>query len=383
MNQRDLTERLDALQNALSDLIEADPTDLDSIIQYYYLLRKFHVLEYYCKKEGYSNLGFHHIPATRVSEQNAKSAIEMGLVLKSLKQSAYATEQWTLRDTSSDLFMSPPRQCFKKGGFEVTVWFDDKEENAFPYINWSYIYYQDEDDNWHKTEGLVDYDGLYYVDQEGNKSYFLLFYEDSTRYGNTKMWSVHYKNEHIYLPSSSRRARATKDPAGADTSARTTESPPADRRSPPETTQGGAGPRQRVPTLRRRRGRGEGKPSKRQRVAGGGSAVPSPEDVGRSHRSVARTNLTRLERLQAEAGDPALILLRGPANTLKCWRYRWHSKFGNPTISSVFKWVTQTDNTQDGRMLLAFKSVTERQHFLDIAHFPKGTSWALGALDAL
>lgn len=386
MNQQDLTERLDALQNALSDIIEADPSDLDSIIKYYYYLRKFHVLEYYCKKEGYSNLGLHHIPATRVSEHNAKVAIQMGIVLKSLAKSKYAAENWTLRDTSSDQFASPPKNCFKKEGYEVTVWFDNDRENAFPYINWSHIYYQDEDDMWHKTSGEVDYDGLYYVDKDGNKSYFLLFFEDARRYSNNNIWSVHYKNEHIYLPitSSSRRSDPGTTEKPVSTADSTRDTSPTNGRSSTQAEETGAGPSQRRPTLRRRRrgGEGESTESKRRKLTARQSAVPSPEQVGKSHRSIGRANLNRLERLQAEARDPAIVLLRGPANKLKCWRYRWKPKLGSPGFSTVFKWVTQ-EETHDSRMLLTFNSNGDREHFLKHTQFPKGFSWALGSLDAL
>nr|AYA93795.1 MAG: E2 protein [Human papillomavirus] len=388
MNQRDLTERLDALQKALSDLIEAGPTDLDSIINYYTLLRKFHVLEYYCKKEGFSHLGLHHIPASRVSEHNAKTAIHMGIVLKSLAKSQFSKETWTLQETSSDLFASPPKNCFKKGGYEVTVWFDDDKDNAFPYVNWENIYYQDAEEKWHKTEGKVDYDGLYYVEHDGSKSYFLLFYEDSVRYSKNKVWSVHYKNEHIYLPTSaSRRAGVS---ASSETSAHTTrdttlQSSPNRRRAPQE-EEGSPGPSQQQPTLRRRRRR-EGEPTttttKRRRRPSRGFGVPSAEEVGSSHRSVTRTNLTRLERLQEEARDPALILLRGSANQLKCWRYRSKPKCGSIIFSSVFKWVSLDASLQESRMLIAFGSVTERDKFIQKTHFPKGTSYTIGSLNAM
>lgn len=386
-----MTDRLNALQNALSDLIEAGPTDLDSIIQYYDITRKFHVLEYYCKKEGYSQLGLHHIPASRVSEHNAKTAIQMGLVLRSLAASPYASESWTLQETSSDLYASPPRNCFKKGGYEVTVWFDNNKDNIFPYTNWSEIYYQDDEEKWHKVPGEVDYDGLYYRETDGSKSYFILFYEDASRFSSTNTWSVHYKNENIYLPvtSSSRRAgvgttqRADTEPDPTRDTASTSQT---NRRTTQQSETSSPGPSKRRPTLGRRR-RGKGKPStspkRRRLLPGGGSGSPAPEDVGSSHRSVTGTNRTRLERLQAEARDPKLILLRGPPNSLKCWRYRCHTKCDSLVSSTVFKWVSHDDNLQQGRMLLAFASDWERDSFIKQTHFPKGTTYTLGSLDAL
>ena len=239
---------------------------------------------------------------------------------------------------------------------------------------------------WHKTSGEVDYDGLYYVDKDGNKSYFLLFFEDARRYSNNNIWSVHYKNEHIYLPitSSSRRSDPGTTEKPVSTADSTRDTSPTNGRSSTQTEETSAGPSQRRPTLRRRRrgGEGESTESKRRKLTARQSAVPSPEQVGKSHRSIGRANLNRLERLQAEARDPAIVLLRGPANKLKCWRYRWKPKLGSPGFSTVFKWVTQ-EETHDSRMLLTFNSNGDREYFLKHTQFPKGFSWALGSLDAL
>lgn len=386
-----MTDRLDALQNVLSDLIEAGPTDLDSIIKYYDYTRKFHVLEYYCKKEGYSQLGLHHIPASRVSEHNAKTAIQMGLVLRSLATSPYASESWTLQETNSDLFASPPRNCFKKGGYEVTVWFDNDKDNIFPYTNWSEIYYQDDEEQWHKVPGEVDYDGLYYVETDGSKSYFILFYEDAVRFSKTNTWSVHFKNQNIYLPvtSASRRAGGgtseLADTQSTDSTRDTASTSQTYGRTAQQSETSSARPTKRRTTLGRR-GRRKGKSTtspKRPRILpSGGSGSPAPEDVGSSHRSVARTNLPRLARLQAEARDPKLILLRGPANSLKCWRYRCNSKCDSLICSTVFKWVSHDESLQQGRMLLAFSSDRERDSFIKHTNFPKGTTYSLGSLDA-
>ncbi|ATQ38306.1 E2 [Gammapapillomavirus 9] len=392
MNQTDLTNRLDALQNAISDLIEADPSDLDSMIKYYNLLRKQHVLEYYCKKEGYSQLGLHHIPPSRVSEHNAKIAIKMGLILTSLAKSAYANETWTLRDTSADLYNSPPKNCFKKGGYTVEVWFDEKPENTFPYTNWSYIYYQDDQDMWHKVPGKTDYNGLYFEERSGDKTYFLLFVNDAERYGSTNRWIVNTNNEQFSLPVTSfaRRSAGTTSAKGniaEDTTGDSTSNQTV-RGTKKQTTESSSSSPKGKPTLRRRRG-GERESAattkRRRRVSPTGSGVPTASEVGRSHRSVARTNLSRLERLQAEARDPPILIVKGPANTLKCWRYRCNSKCAFPdiVISTVWHWVTENANLQESRITLAFKTNADRQRFIETTHFPKGSSWSLGSLDAL
>lgn len=399
MNQTELTQRLDALQAALIDLYEEAPKDLPSQIKHYNLLRKQSVMEYYCRKEGYTQLGLHHLPPLRISEYHAKRAIKMQLILKSLEKSVYAKETWTLQDTSADLFDSPPRNCFKKGGFDVEVWFDKNPQNAFPYTNWTWIYYQDEQEEWHKVPGQTDYNGLYFDEQNGDRTYFLLFEKDAPRYGNTNEWLVNVKNEQLSLPlnSASRRSAShlTSTPSSnsdtATTSGHSKASSP-NRRGEEQTQTQSAGPTERLSPRRRRRG-GEGKqsPRKRRRGGGGGSesravlSAPTADQVGRSHRSVNRAGLSRLEVLQAEARDPYVILIRGSPNKLKCWRYRCNSKCDPPFqyMTTVWRWVTADTVGVEGRVLVSFASKESRDKFANTAVFPKGSTISFGSLDAL
>nr|AYA94050.1 MAG: E2 protein [Human papillomavirus] len=390
MDRTEFKNRLDALQEALLSLIEASPTDLDSQIKYYELQRKESVLKYYCRKEGITNLGLHPLPALKVSEYNAKVAIEMTIVLKSLKKSSYAKELWTMNDTSADLFKSPPRNCFKKGSFEVDVWFDNDQNNSFPYINWEDIYYQDDKEIWHKVKGETDYNGCFFREVNGDVTYFLLFEKDSHRYGSTGQWTVNVKNEQISLPITSfaRRSAALSSQTSGDeqpSTSRNTTSNTKARGAPESVAETEPGPSNRTSIRRRQRGRRKREsPAKRQRRVGF-SGAPTPEEVGRSHRSVTGTGHSRLERLQAEARDPAVILVRGPANRLKCWRYRCNSKKFqfSVTISTVWKWVQDSHSDIDGRMLIAFDSKHHRDVFLKTVQLPKGASISLGNLDAL
>lgn len=372
-------------------LYELGPTDLPSQIKHYQLLRRESVLEYYARKEGYEVLGLHHLPVLKVSEHNAKQAIKMILHLESLAKSPYKNELWTLNDTSADRFMSPPRNCFKKDSFEVTVWFDHDPKNAFPYINWKWIYYQDNNDQWHKVQGMTDYNGLYFVEHDNTITYFLLFEKDVTRYGKTGEWTVNIGNEQILPPSvasSSRRSLSDSPEVGRGNSTSNTETEEENRRgfvhsqtpSPSTTTQS---PSRR----RRRRGEGESTTSKRRRRAEGhgGSDSVSPEEVGQSHSLVRRTGLTRTERLKEEARDPPIISISGPANKLKCWRYRCNSKpLKNYTyMSSVFKWITSEVDLEGGRMLVAFANVSQRTAFINSLSLPKDMSYCLGNLEKL
>nr|QAB13911.1 MAG: E2 protein [Human papillomavirus] len=402
MNQRELTDRLDALQSALIELYEEAPTDLASQIRHQDLLRKQSVLEYYCRKEGYTQLGLHHLPVLRVSEYHAKQAIQMGILLRSLQKSAYGKESWTLQETSADLYNSPPRNCFKKGGFDVEVWFDKNPLNAFPYTNWSWIYYQDEKDEWQKVPGLTDYNGLYYEEKNGDRNYFLLFEKDASRYGNTNEWTVNFKNEQLSLPTNSAARRSAGDlpqlPSSVldqqPSTSRHTEAPSSDKRGEEQTAKKGAGATPRKSGRRRRGGEGEQTSVKRRRRDGGGGgthkeggnrSAPTPDQVGSSHRSVDRTGLSRLDRLQKEARDPFLILIRGPPNKLKCWRYRCNSKC-DPAfqyMSTVWRWVTDDAVGNEGRVLISFGSREDRDRFAKTTIFPKDTTYALGSLDAL
>ncbi|AWK28213.1 E8/E2 protein [Human papillomavirus type 221] len=143
----------------------------------------------------------------------------------------------------------------------------------------------------------------------------------------------------------------------------------------------------------RRRGEGEQGPSerspKRRRADtpdSTRSAVPTAAEVGTSHRSVGRGHYTRVERLQIEARDPPILIVKGGSNTLKCWRFRIKTKHRKyyTFATTVFKWVDgvhELDNRS--RMLLAFKDTKQRQLFVDSVTLPKGTEVAYGALNSL
>ncbi|AWK28204.1 E8/E2 protein [Human papillomavirus type 220] len=144
------------------------------------------------------------------------------------------------------------------------------------------------------------------------------------------------------------------------------------------------------PTTRRRRGGEQGEPSplsKRRRPGSAGrSTAPAPEDVGRRHRTVERTGLSRIRRLQEEARDPLVALIKGPANPLKCWRNRCNQKHSSLylSMSTVWYWVgDNSDKLQRGRILVAFKNKTQRDMFVKLVHLPRGTTLAFGNLDSL
>ena len=346
------------------------------------------------------------IPTLIVSENKAKQAILMTLQLRSLQKSQFGNEAWTLQDTSYEAYTSAPENTFKKGGFTVDVYYDNDEDNYYPYTAWSFIYYQNGDDVWYKVPGQVDYEGLYYETHDGEKQYYVTFDKDAARFSRTGMWTVKYKNHTISSTSitstSGHPGHSPPREQSSNTLARETEAsetrrrerPPesnprrpqspawqSDRATSPET------PGKRVQRRRRRGERESATKRREQRAARGGlSSAPSPEEVGKRHRLVERKGLSRLGQLQAEARDPPLILVKGPANTLKCWRFKCKQKYYGLfyRISTNFSWVGEgSARLGTPRMLIAFTSTTQRQAFLKSVVFPKGTEFSLGNLYSL
>lgn len=359
---------------------------------------------YYCRKEGLKSLGLQTLPTLQISEYNSKIAIKMVLLLQSLAKSQYGSEQWTLSDTSTEIVLTPPKNTFKKQGFQVEVYYDGDTSNANVYTQWEHIYYQDLKDEWHKVPGDVDHNGLSYTDKTGEKIYFLLFSEDAEKYSRTGLWTVRYKNTTISsVVTSSTRHSGSSTKGDQPTDSHTRESSPEEgtssrgrlerytQESSPTTTTtsptssgrrrrrgggGDGGEQGEYPTTTR-----ESPRSKRQR-----SSAPTPEEVGRRHRSLPAHNLDRLRRLQEEARDPPIICVKGQANNLKCWRQRLSVRFGHfyDKASSVFKWIGDDDESRyNSRMLIAFNDYCQRAKFLQVVTLPRGSSYSLGFLDKL
>nr|AYA94698.2 MAG: E2 protein [Human papillomavirus] len=389
--QETLTARFVAQQDIQLTLIEKESTKLEDHIAYWESVRKEMVLAYYSRKEGYNRLGLQPLPVTTVSEYRAKEAIKIVLLLKSLNKSAFANEPWTLSEVSAEILNTSPKNCFKKQPFNVTVYFDNNANNSFVYTSWNFIYYEDDNNIWHKTEGLVDSNGLYYKDYTGDLNYFQLFQPDAEKYGQTGQWTVKFKDQTLFasISSASRAVPESSNEAFGSTTDPTTSSQVSRKRhreteedtdteSPTSSTLSGLRRRRREPrksttTTRGRRGTSH-------------NSAPTPEEVGSGSRSLPRTGLPRLRRLQEEARDPPLIILKGHPNTLKCWRYRSHNRYPHlfQACSTVFHWVgDNADKHESARVLLAFVDDTQRQTFIESVTLPKGTEYALGQLNSL
>lgn len=383
------------------NLIEEGHEDLESHIQLWDYHRKTYLLMYYARSKGYKNLGLQPLPVLAASEYNGKNAIAMVMLLKDLQKTPYARERWTLAETSVETVLATePKGTFKKRPYIVDVWFDNQQQNAFPYTNWKEILYQDSDGQWRKAEGEVSYDGLYYTDNKGDQIYFQMFATDAPRYGVTGQWTVHFQNQTLYPPvtSSSGLQHPIQHAADQSTDAgtRSREGPnkenvsnnegeaqvssAAGLRRPREATPDPPGKRPRPDSTdgggRRARGR-------EHRGRSGEGSWPTPEEVGSRHTTTTRGGRTRLERLRDEARDPPVILVKGPANPLKCWRRRCQ-KHSDLFVSatSVFRWISP-DGQSGTRLLVAFKDKAQRVAFLDQVTIPKHCDYTYGNLSSL
>lgn len=370
------------------------------------------MLAYYSRQHGHRHLGMYPIPTLQESEQKAKEAIQMQLLLTGLLNSEYKYEAWTLADTSVELTLhTEPVNCFKKGAYMVTVLFDDDQNNSNVYINWDYIYYLDPDEKWQKTPGMVDENGFYYVDSTGTYNYYFLVEPEANRFGHSGQWTLMFKSTTVSSSSRRQDQVTQRSPAGLPTSSRTghpvspdqsslpTENPQQARsRSPAISEETDGRLRQRATTApasstttpgggtRRRRRQGE-QGSRRGRGGGGGGSAgegswPSAAEVGGRHRTVPSSGLGRLERLRAEARDPPILIVSGPANPLKCWRYRLKKHSGlYLCCSTVWKWIDS--GLPLSRILIAFASEAQRNLFLKLVILPKGCTVAKGNLESL
>lgn len=428
----DLNQLYESLQEQILNLYEEENTDLESQLKHWRLQRRSSAVQYYARQQGLKRLGMQPVPSLASSEASGKTAIEMTILIHSLLQSPFANESWTLQDTSADLVLNTaPKRTFKKLPFNVEVWFDNDASNTFPYVTFRLVYARDENDQWYKTEGQVDYNGMYIIEANGDKAYYKLFSEDAAIYGHTGMWTVHFNNHILFPPSSSSRTppgspaaivissdeddatlpedpnpipQASRGPSSAVQSQEESERlwgpqaespPPVGIRERSERRQGGQQGEPSSPPVKRakadssggirRRGArgGGGTGGGGRREAGGGSA-PTAEEVGSRHRSVDERGLSKLRRLQEEARDPLIIIVQGPANCLKCWRYRLHKHSDLfDYCTTVFRWIGNPCGAADSRILLSFKSSTQRQKFVSYVRTPKHCKFSFGSLDSL
>lgn len=440
----DLQDRLDSIQDQILDLYEKNSTDLSDHEKFYLLSRREHAILFLARQKG-TKLSM-PLPSLAASKSRARDAIEMSLLVGSLKNSPFGSETWSLQEVSRERLNAPPAQTFKKGGGPVQVQFGDNPENVMEYTVWDFVYYQDDNEQWFKASGGVDLDGIYYTDAADEKVYFISFSEEAEKFHTPGKWSLLFDNNalafvgspqqvssetfgrerssstsssttsHTASPSRTSRSSRSRRPrarsyrsrsrsrsrsgsrgTGSFSSSRSRSSTP--RRRPANRVSRGAN--SPSPDLRRRRvstspgphtrsqtpspslARGSATPERRGRSvrprgldSGGGPQPLDPEQVGSSRKTVQRRASGRLGELLAEARDPPGIVLCGPPNTLKCYRYQLKKSHASKfkLISTTWKWTEASNITRvggGGRIILLFDSEGQRAQFLKSVHLPK------------
>ncbi|ACK76237.1 E2 [Erinaceus europaeus papillomavirus 1] len=383
-----LTQRFDALQEKLMEIYEKDSRDLGVMTSHWALQREEQALLHCARRKGVLRVGFQPVPPLKVSEQKAKAAIEMHLTLQSLQKSAYSNEDWTLSQTSRESFMTPPRHCFKKQGHTVEVTFDGESANSMLYTMWGRVYYQMDDGSWSVASSGVDYYGIYYNDSEGKPHYYVKFAEDAQKYSKTGTWFVRSNDKTISAPVTSTCTSPTTRDRSRSPRRHTEEvdsTTPPGRRYPPSSPPS-------VSSLRLRgRGGGEGEyypfgrssPSEDRCGSAGSPARP----VGRRPPHCPQgTPAEASHRLLWGPRDPTVLVAKGDANTLKCWRNRCRKTHAGSFIAFSTTWQWCGDgNCRQGRhrLQILFSSSQQLDQFLGKVKVPKGVEVHRSTFDGL
>lgn len=406
-----LKTRLDRVENRQLDIFEKDSDDIQDQIEYWDLVKQEHLILHAARQAGIQRLGHKNVPALQVSEQKAKQAIEMTLVLRSLAQSEYGNEKWTSRDCSREVYETAPAFCMKKHGSHVHVMWDGQADDVTEYTAWERIYCQMEDGSWYLKRGQLDFDGLFY-DEDQIRFYYADFKKDAAQQGY-RSYEVYYKDLTI-TPNSTpiftstrpgQRHQAPQKRSAAPAQETTASSSKRSRggrgrspnvhspgHTPPESpgrpsTRSTKSSSSSTAGVRERRGGGQSRrlrqPIGRREGESGGL---EPGEVGAVHRTVGKRPHSRVGQLLLEARDPPVIVVAGQANSLKCLRYRIQKKYPGAykDITTNFKWVGGVGKGQgSSRMLVAFESSQQRKAFEELARFPQSVQHFHGNLDQL
>ncbi|AMB19781.1 early protein E2 [Alouatta guariba papillomavirus 1] len=405
-----LTSRLDALQERLIDCYEADSKDLKDHIEHWGLQRRECALLYRARQMGLHRVGLQVVPTLAVSQQKAHAAIELHLSLQGLQASDYGTEDWTLADTSMELWTAPPAKCFKKGGQQVEVWYDGTPDNMMLYTLWAWIYAQDDGGTWVKVPGKCDYAGLYYS-CGGVREYYVNFQEDSARYGHTGTWEVHVGREVIYAPCDSVSSTSGTHTVSTSGLADFSPGPPC---TAPDAYPRTSTPLQRPaaasapPAAKRPRWTGPARAQRPSALPGAAAHAPAvPLDcvdasdtvvagpvpqpaLGGQRRGVHRGGRGHGPRhprdhhgTDCDHQTAPVILLKGDANCLKCHRYRLR-KYAQLYLnaSTTWYWAGKEGSSRAGpaTVCVSFESEAQRTRFLDTVPIPPGIRTVLGTM---
>ncbi|AEI00700.1 E2 [Mus musculus papillomavirus type 1] len=381
-----LETRFDAVQDQILNLYEKGSKCLADHILYWELVRKEGALQFCARRGGLNKLGLQPLPSTIGAENKAKRAIQMQLVLTSLNESPFGSEEWTMAETSREMYDSTePYGTFKKSGEEVEVYYGGDEDNNVSYMLWKYVYAQDENGNWHKYQSDCDYYGVHYTDHSGTRIYYHDFDSDSRRYGDYSHWTVNYKHKTFESsPDSSSSAKeghqkTTRRPEDNTATKRTLPTDTTDTAAPAgDTIWGRGGGYGRL-------GQGERQTCIRKAWSSAAETPAGPEgSAGPCQPNSIRHHHTHRP----------IISVKGPTNSLKCWRNRLRRRTYKPysRVSTAFQWVEdRADGVEVGdrwqvsfsNVLVAFADTHQKEVFLKTVTLPKGCSYTSGFLDGL
>nr|ALJ32566.1 early protein E2 [human papillomavirus 73] len=335
-----LCKRLSACQDAILELYERDSVHLSDHIDHWKHVRHENVLLHKAREMGLQTVNNQAVPSLAVSRSKGYNAIEMQIALESLNESLYNTEEWTLQHTSWELWVTEPKQCFKKDGKTVEVRYDCEKDNSMQYVFWTHIYCWYEG-GWAKVGSKIDYNGIYYETDDEEKVYYTRFDTDAKRYGVKGIWEVHMGGQVICCAPVSSACEVSipeiVNPLHTTTTNTTTTCTNVDTG---------------VPSRKRQR-----------------QCDPDQRPLECLH----NLHPTTESCTQCTTHNVAPIVhLKGDKNSLKCFRYRLHKGYSHlfKNVTTTWHW-TNTTNSKCGVITLMFTTVLQQQQFLQHVKIPQ------------
>nr|WBM83623.1 E2 protein [Alphapapillomavirus 6] len=374
-----LCQRLNACQEKILDCFEKDSKAITDHIDYWKAVRQENVIYYKARENNMTKLGHQVVPCLQVCKAKACVAIELQIALESLCKTEYNMEEWTLRDVCESMWYTEPKQCFKKQGQHIEVWFDGSKDNRAEYVVWKWVYYCGED-GWCKVPSAVNYEGIYYI-HDGHKTYYTNFKDEATKYGCKGTWEVHMGNQSIYCPDS------VSSTFRSNVSSVETVNEYYSHKTP--TTSTPVGTYEASASLR---------PGKRLRTTEPDSTDSTTQSTTTARESYAQcvarntdnTNNNTRKHLPGGAScnnteinsghkTAPVVHIKGEANRLKCLRYRFQKhKQLFVTVSSTYHWTNANSAVNNSYITVVYTDETQRQKFLDIVKIPPSVSLVLG-----
>ncbi|AAO15458.1 putative regulatory protein E2 [human papillomavirus 74] len=371
-----IAKHLDVCQEQLLELYEENSNNLEKHIQHWKCVRHESVLLHKARQMGLHHIGMQVVPPLAVSQTKGHEAIEMQMTLETLLKSAYGMEPWTLQDTSREMWLAPPKYCFKKQGQTVEVKYDCKADNIMEYVMWKFIYILDGDE-WVKVEGQVDYRGLYYV-QGGYKTYYTNFETEAKKYGNTLQWEVCVGSTVICSPASVSSTVQDVSIAGPASYPTTT----TFAQAAPTVSTTAAEDHVDAPPSKRPRGRSTNtNTTNNTNNTRSTVCITNGDSVDSANNNIIANHYNNNKgRDNCYCRATPIVQLQGDPNCLKCFRYRLHDKHKHLFLSasSTWHWTSPTIPTKHALVTLTYANEQQRQQFLDTVRLPTTISYKLG-----